>query len=86
MMQIQELPRLEGRKIVVSGAGGGGIGTAITRLLARAGATVIAVDAAAERLDSHLETLYKDGHEVVPVGAVRVSLGCVGVTPDFQRL
>jgi NAD(P)-dependent dehydrogenase (short-subunit alcohol dehydrogenase family) len=36
--------RLDGRVIIVAGAGGGGIGTASAALLAQAGATVIAVD------------------------------------------
>jgi NAD(P)-dependent dehydrogenase (short-subunit alcohol dehydrogenase family) len=35
---------LEGRAIIVGGAGGGGIGTAIAAILAEAGASVIAVD------------------------------------------
>lgn len=36
--------RLDGRVMIVAGAGGGGIGTASAVLLAKAGATVIAVD------------------------------------------
>jgi NAD(P)-dependent dehydrogenase (short-subunit alcohol dehydrogenase family) len=35
---------LSGRTVVVAGAGGGGIGTAISAMLARAGATVVGVD------------------------------------------
>ena len=35
-----DLLRLDGRIVVVSGAGGGGIGTTVTRLAAEAGATV----------------------------------------------
>ena len=34
---------LDGRVVIVSGAGGGGIGTAVTRAVARARATVPAV-------------------------------------------
>lgn len=41
---------MSGRVVLVAGAGGGGIGTAICRLLAEAGASVIAVDVDAERL------------------------------------
>jgi len=41
---------LEGRSIVVVGAGGGGIGTAISRHLGAAGATIVAVDIDAEKL------------------------------------
>ena len=42
---------LSGRSIVVAGAGGGGIGTAISRMLAAAGALVVGVDNRAEALD-----------------------------------
>jgi NAD(P)-dependent dehydrogenase (short-subunit alcohol dehydrogenase family) len=41
---------LDGRTVVVAGAGGGGIGTAVCRVLAEAGARVAAWDADAERL------------------------------------
>jgi NAD(P)-dependent dehydrogenase (short-subunit alcohol dehydrogenase family) len=41
---ITERLGLEGRSYVVAGAGGGGIGTAVCRLLAEAGAVVAAVD------------------------------------------
>ena len=44
--------RLDGRTIVVAGAGGGGIGTAICRVLGEAGATVAAFDVDAERLEA----------------------------------
>ena len=43
--------RLDGRTIVVAGAGGGGIGTAVCRVLAEAGASVAALDVDAERLN-----------------------------------
>ena len=36
--------RLDGRTIIVAGAGGGGIGTASAALLAQAGATIVGVD------------------------------------------
>jgi NAD(P)-dependent dehydrogenase (short-subunit alcohol dehydrogenase family) len=42
---------LAGRSVIVSGAGGGGIGTACARALAEAGATVVAVDRDGSRLD-----------------------------------
>jgi len=35
---------LAGKVVAVAGAGGGGIGTATCRFLARAGASVIAID------------------------------------------
>jgi 3-oxoacyl-[acyl-carrier protein] reductase len=41
---------LDGRTIVVAGAGGGGIGTAVCRVLAEAGASVAAFDVDATRL------------------------------------
>jgi 3-oxoacyl-[acyl-carrier protein] reductase len=41
---------LTGSSIVVVGAGGGGIGTAICRQLGRAGATIVAVDIDADKL------------------------------------
>jgi NAD(P)-dependent dehydrogenase (short-subunit alcohol dehydrogenase family) len=41
---------LDGRVVVVAGAGGGGIGTAVSRFVAAAGAEVVAVDRDAARL------------------------------------
>ena len=40
---------LEGLSVVVMGAGGGGIGTSISRFLGHAGASVVAVDIDAEK-------------------------------------
>jgi NAD(P)-dependent dehydrogenase (short-subunit alcohol dehydrogenase family) len=60
---------LEGRVLVVSGAGGGGIGTTITAMAARAGATVIAVSRSAENLDEHIAPLVAAGLPVVSVAA-----------------
>jgi NAD(P)-dependent dehydrogenase (short-subunit alcohol dehydrogenase family) len=61
--------RLDGRVVVVSGAGGGGIGTTVTRLAAQAGATVIAVSRSKENLDEHVAPLARDGLPVVAVAA-----------------
>ncbi len=47
---ISERLGFDGRTIVVAGAGGGGIGTAICRVLAEAGASVAALDVDAGRL------------------------------------
>jgi len=47
---LSERLRLDGRTVAVAGAGGGGIGTAVCRVLAEAGARVAAFDADAERL------------------------------------
>lgn len=64
-----DLLGLEGRVIVVSGAGGGGIGTTITAMAARAGATVIAVSRSADNLDEHVAPLAAQGLPVLPVAA-----------------
>jgi NAD(P)-dependent dehydrogenase (short-subunit alcohol dehydrogenase family) len=60
---------LAGRVIVVSGAGGGGIGTTVTRLAAEAGATVVAVSRSKDNLDEHVAPLGRRGLAVVPVAA-----------------
>jgi NAD(P)-dependent dehydrogenase (short-subunit alcohol dehydrogenase family) len=64
-----DLLGLDGRIVVVSGAGGGGIGTTVTAMAARAGATVIAVSRSKENLDEHIVPLAKQGLAVVPVAA-----------------
>jgi NAD(P)-dependent dehydrogenase (short-subunit alcohol dehydrogenase family) len=66
---MDDLLRLDGRIVVVSGAGGGGIGTTITRMAAEAGATVVAVSRSKENLDEHVAPMAKDGLSVVPVSA-----------------
>jgi 3-oxoacyl-[acyl-carrier protein] reductase len=65
----QDLLNLDGRIVVVSGAAGGGIGTTVTSMVARAGATVIAVSRSKENLDQHIEPLVAEGLLVVPVAA-----------------
>jgi 3-oxoacyl-[acyl-carrier protein] reductase len=47
---MSDLLSLADRRVVVAGAGGGGIGTAIARILAEAGASVAAVDVDAAKL------------------------------------
>jgi NAD(P)-dependent dehydrogenase (short-subunit alcohol dehydrogenase family) len=64
---MDDLLRLDGRIVVVSGAGGGGIGTTVTRLAAQAGATVVAVSRSKENLDEHVTPLAQQGLSVVPV-------------------
>ena len=65
----QDLLSLDGRVVVVSGAAGGGIGTTVTCLVARAGATVIAVSRSEENLQRHIAPLAAAGLSVVPVQA-----------------
>ncbi|OBG23941.1 oxidoreductase [Mycolicibacterium celeriflavum] len=64
-----DLLRLDGRIVVVSGAGGGGIGTTVTRMAAEAGATVVAVSRSKENLDEHVAPLAAQGLPVLPVAA-----------------
>lgn len=66
---MTDLLGLAGRMVVVSGAGGGGIGTTVTRMAAEAGATVIAVSRSKANLDEHVAPLAEQGLSVVPVSA-----------------
>jgi NAD(P)-dependent dehydrogenase (short-subunit alcohol dehydrogenase family) len=66
---VDDLLRLDGRIVVVSGAGGGGIGTTVTRMVAEAGATVVAVSRSKENLDEHIAPMAQSGLSVVPVSA-----------------
>jgi len=65
----RDLLSLDGRIVVVSGAAGGGIGTTVTRMVAEAGATVVAVSRGQDNLDRHLGPLRAAGLSVVPVAA-----------------
>ena len=66
---MTDLLKLDGRIVVVSGAGGGGIGTTVTRMTAEAGATVVAVSRSKENLDEHVAPLTARGLPVVSVAA-----------------
>ena len=66
---MADLLSLDGRIVVVSGAGGGGIGTTVTGMVARAGANVIAVSRSADNLDEHIGPLVAESLAVVPVAA-----------------
>jgi NAD(P)-dependent dehydrogenase (short-subunit alcohol dehydrogenase family) len=66
---MSDLLKLDGRIVVVSGAGGGGIGTTATRMAAEAGATVVAVSRSKENLDEHVAPLGARGLAVIPVAA-----------------
>ena len=66
---MADLLSLDGRIVVVSGAAGGGIGTTVTGLVARAGATVVAVSRSADNLDEHIGPLVAEGLPIVRVAA-----------------
>src|ERR1700731_2867525 len=76
---------LDGRIVVVSGAGGGGIGTTVTAMTAEAGATVIAVSRSKENLDEHVAPLAQDGLSVVPVAADASTDDGIGAVIDRAR-
>ena len=65
----KQLINLDGRIVVVTGAAGGGIGTHATRMLAQAGATVVAVSRSREKIDKNLAPLLEEGLSIVPVVA-----------------
>ena len=60
---------LDGRVVIVSGASGGGIGTAVTRRIAQAGARVIAVGRSREKLDNDIVPLAEQGLPITAVAA-----------------
>jgi 3-oxoacyl-[acyl-carrier protein] reductase len=83
---MENLIPLDGRLVVVCGAGGGGIGTATARLAARAGATVIAVDRVAASLTQHIEPLAAQGVRVIPLLAdVQTTEGVAAVIDCARR-
>lgn len=65
----QKAEPLKGRIVVVAGAGGGGLGTQVTRMAASAGATVIGVSRGQDNLDEHLGPMIAEGLDIVPVAA-----------------
>jgi NAD(P)-dependent dehydrogenase (short-subunit alcohol dehydrogenase family) len=66
---MNDLFKLAGRTVVVSGAGGGGIGTTVSDLVASAGATVVAVSRSQDNLDRHVGPLIDKGLSIVTVTA-----------------
>ena len=65
----ENLLDLRGRVVIVSGAAGGGIGTTVARMVAEAGATVIAVSRGKDNLDTHISPLAERGLPIVAVAA-----------------
>src|SRR5580693_3302102 len=66
---VNNLLSLERRVVIVAGAAGGGIGTTVTKMVAEAGATVIAVSRCRENLDHYISPLIERGLSIVPVAA-----------------
>jgi 3-oxoacyl-[acyl-carrier protein] reductase len=85
LVAADDLLSLEGRIVVVSGAGGGGIGTTVTRMLANAGATVIAVSRCRDNLDRHIGPLVEQGLPIVPLAADASTDEGVAATVDAAR-
>jgi NAD(P)-dependent dehydrogenase (short-subunit alcohol dehydrogenase family) len=81
----QNLLKLDGRIIVVTGAAGGGIGTSAARMLAEAGATVVAVSRSQEKIDKALAPLIARGLPIVPVVADVSTDEGVAATMDTVR-
>ena len=65
----ENLLDLRGRVVIVSGAAGGGIGTTVARMVAEAGATVIAISRGKDNLDTHISPLVERGLPIVAVAA-----------------
>jgi 3-oxoacyl-[acyl-carrier protein] reductase len=82
---LASLLSLHDRVVVVAGAGGGGIGTTVTRMVAEAGATVIAVSRCQDNLDRHIGPLIADGLSVIPVAADVATDDGVAATMDGAR-
>jgi 3-oxoacyl-[acyl-carrier protein] reductase len=76
---------LGGRVVVVAGAAGGGIGTTVTRLIAEAGATVVAVSRGKDKLDTHIAPLIDRGLPIVPLAADVATEDGVAATIDQAR-
>ena len=82
----KKLLNLDGRIIVVTGAAGGGIGTSATRMLAEAGATVVAVTRSPEKIDKNLAPLVAQGLSIVPLVAdVTTDEGVATVMEQVRR-
>jgi len=82
---MTDLLRLDGRIVVVSGAGGGGIGTTVTEMAAQAGATVVAVSRSQDNLDQHVGPLVDGGLPIVPVAADAATDAGIATVLDTVR-
>jgi 3-oxoacyl-[acyl-carrier protein] reductase len=60
-MTVDQLLALDGKVVVVAGAGGGGIGTSVCALVAAAGGSVLALDNRPEALDALEEVVREAG-------------------------
>jgi 3-oxoacyl-[acyl-carrier protein] reductase len=77
---------LDGRVVIVAGAAGGGIGTTVTSMLARAGATVIAVSRSQANLERHISPLLAAGLSIVPLAAdVSTDAGIAAAMAQARR-
>jgi NAD(P)-dependent dehydrogenase (short-subunit alcohol dehydrogenase family) len=82
----KNLMKFDGRIVVVTGAAGGGIGTTVTRMLAEAGATVVAVSRSQEKIDKNVGPLVALGLSIVPVVAdVSTDEGVAATMQQVQR-
>lgn len=80
------LLNFDGRIVVVTGAAGGGIGTSTTRMLAEAGATVVAVSRAEEKIAKNIAPLIARGLSIVPLVAdVSTDEGIAAVMAQVRR-
>ncbi|HEY8216319.1 MAG TPA: SDR family oxidoreductase [Acidimicrobiia bacterium] len=81
---LEDRAGLDGRTVVVAGAGGGGIGTGVSTLLAEAGAHVLAIDVDASNLAITTDAL--DGAGARYVAAVADACDAEAVDAVLGRL
>ncbi len=82
----KRLLNFDGRIIVVTGAAGGGIGTSTVRMLAEAGATVVAVSRSQEKIDKYIAPLVAQGLAIVPLVAdVSTDEGVAATMKEVRR-
>jgi len=82
----QGLLKLDGRIVVVTGAAGGGMGTSAARMLAEAGATVVAVSRSRDKIEQNIAPLIARGLSIVPLVAdVSTDEGVGAVMQEVRR-